>query len=148
MTRQIDVDDGTYKVIWQSSRLTGRTPGEIVASMVKEKLDSDDGLDGSPHLESSPAATGWAESQGHEVAVYANYLRTHTEGVFDPTRETLRITTGSLAGEEFPSPSAGGIKLVETLNPGRRHANTNGWRFWIVKATGRPIDSLRRVRTR
>ncbi len=141
--KTIEIDDATYGVLQFAARVAGRSPAELISRLVAETADLPPSRDiasqtraESPHL----------ADMTDEVPIYANYLGKRIDAVLDPIRETVRVTSGPLAGELFSSPSAAGIKLVETMNPKRQFANTNGWRFWRLTSNKQLIDTLRRVR--
>ena len=86
----------------------------------------------------TPAVTG-------RVSIFANYRGTRTEAMFDPVTEHVLITTGVLAGRDFPSPSGAAVGLVKRMNPEIR-PERNGWNFWMLTESGRPLYSIRRPR--
>src|SRR2546421_11218425 len=117
MPKAIEVDEQTYLVITVAAQVAGRTPGEVVRRLL---TDATDRSSAAGYGEKSPPQDPALAHLTKEIGIYAFYLRRRIEAVLDPVRETVRITSGPLAGELFDSPSAAGIKLVETLNPNRQ----------------------------
>ncbi|QVQ53167.1 hypothetical protein J4H86_05110 [Spiractinospora alimapuensis] len=76
------------------------------------------------------------------VTVFTVYQKTRVEAEFDPATHTLAITSSPWSGETFSKPSTAAIAVVEHLNP-NASPNRNGWSFWRVASTGRPLDTLR-----
>jgi len=76
------------------------------------------------------------------VKIHAKYLGQAVEAIFDPSANTVTIESGELAGKVYTSASSAAIAVVESINPGRESANTNGRLFWIVTETGQPLRSL------
>jgi hypothetical protein len=92
-----------------------------------------------------PAAVVSADSASPDdgsVEVHAKYLGRTIEAAFDRSTNTVTIESGELAGKTYTSASSAAIAVVETINPGRESANTNGRLFWIVTKTGQPLRSL------
>nr|MDT0660245.1 hypothetical protein [Micromonospora sp. DSM 115978] len=76
------------------------------------------------------------------VPVHAVYQGKRVEGRFVPATERLTITTGELSNQTFRSPTGAAIALVRSSNP-HINPNRNGWTFWTVTATERPLQSIR-----
>jgi hypothetical protein len=136
---EINVDEATFQALRLAAGLTDRTEGEVVARIVRDwgaKAAIAAARPGSVSKYSTPVAYG----------IYAEYRGARVEAVLDPVRETVKIASAPLAGELFASPSAAAIAVVERLNPGRRYANTNGWRFWRLTENDHVIDTIRRGR--
>ena len=83
-----------------------------------------------------------ASPDDRSVKVHAKYLGRTIEAIFDRSTNTVTIESGELAGTRYTSASSAAIAVVETINPGRESANTNGRLFWIVTKTGQPLRSL------
>jgi hypothetical protein len=79
------------------------------------------------------------------IRVHAVYEGSRTEGVFEPLSGALEITTGSLAGRRFKSPSGAAVAVVQAANPGV-NANRNGWSFWVRTETGDILQMIRHRR--
>jgi len=90
-------------------------------------------------MEPTPAP---AATEVPAVAVFARYVGTLTRATFDPHNHTITITTGPLSGRDFATPTAAMRAVIQHTNPTRSGAG-NGWLFWIVAATGDPIQVLR-----
>ncbi|WP_173158618.1 hypothetical protein [Phytohabitans suffuscus] len=93
----------------------------------------------------NPMAVASADSASPDselVEVRAKYMGRTVEAVFDRSTNTVTIKSGELAGTTYTSASSAAIAVVETINPGRESANTNGRLFWIVTKTGQPLRSL------
>jgi hypothetical protein len=89
---------------------------------------------------SSPTVADDADSDA--VPVHANYLGRRVEALFERLTNNVTVTSGSLAGTTYGSPSSAAIAVVMAINPEREAANTNGRLFWIVTSSGQPLRSL------
>ncbi|MFC5093619.1 hypothetical protein [Amycolatopsis plumensis] len=76
------------------------------------------------------------------MEVHASYDGHIAKGIFDLRTHHLRITDGPLAGQAFKSPSGAAMAVVRHVKPDI-HNNRNGWTFWTVTDTGRPLESVR-----
>lgn len=76
------------------------------------------------------------------VPIHVLYQGSKTEAVFEPTTRRVTVMTGPLAGQSWKSPSGAAVAVVRKANPTIR-AERNGWRFWVVTATGATLESLR-----
>jgi hypothetical protein len=122
----IQVDARTAEKIEFAASLWRTTPGEVVKRLVES---------------TTPLAT----EQHHEltlVPVHMLYAGQRFDGLFDATLGSMRITDGALAGTSATSPSAAAKLIVQHVNP-EVSPNRNGWRTWIVTATGKPLESLK-----
>jgi hypothetical protein len=128
---QIDVDDDTYGALRIAANAAGVSVGEVVARALAAL-----GRETPPPTPTDP----WAE-----VPIYAEYLGARVEAKLLPATRRVLITSGSLAGKEFATPSAAAGAVVAERNP---HVNprSNGWRFWHVAETGDYIDTVRSPR--
>jgi hypothetical protein len=154
-----ELDQSTYDRLAFAARVSGLSIGQIVKRLVD---DSQGAPAVEPRSATGPSSTGAANfeppstsSEGDrlampntsksltaEVPVYANYLGRRIEGVYLPNSNEIRVTSGPMAGRLYPSPSSAAIAVVEALNPGREHSNTNGRTFWNVGDTGQPLRSI------
>lgn len=82
-------------------------------------------------------------NSGDEVDVHVVYDGVRTNATFDKATQSVTIKSGPLVGQRFKSPSGAAVAVVRQAKP-RVHAERNGWGFWIVTATGEPLQSLRR----
>ena len=76
------------------------------------------------------------------MAVFARHAGIRTKATFNPRTHEIAITSGSLTGHSFASPTAAMRAVITQRNPAIRSSG-NGWRFWTVTATGLKIHSLR-----
>lgn len=130
----VEVDESTYAVLAFAASQRGITVGELVRlAALDYQADAPSQLPGDP----------WTP-----VPVHGTYLKTRTDGEFVRATGRLTVTTGALAGQTFPNPTAASRAVVQVLNPARRSGHTDGWRFWRVSETGKPLDTLRRAHPR
>lgn len=129
--RQVDVDEQTYQVIRLAARIAGISEAEIVARAVRA-------LPEGPPLAPVPAFDPWVE-----IPIYAVYQGERVDARFLPATRRVAVTSGPLAGRDFPTPSAAAGAIVAASNPGRRDTRTNGWRFWRVVETNGYLDSVK-----
>lgn len=124
---QIDVDQPTYDAIRIAANAAGVPMGVIVARAL------------AAFARETPPGTAdpWTE-----VRIYAEYLGQRVEGRFLPATRRVVLTSGPLAGRDFPSPSAAAAAVIRETNPAR-DARTNGWRFFHVASSGQHLDVLR-----
>ncbi len=118
----IDVSSETYAKL-SAIATEGISEGEVVARL----------LDRKPQRK---------HRDDDRVPVHAVYRQVRVEGAYDPHTQTVTIKSDPWNGEGFSKPSAAATAVVMRYSPERK-ANTNGWRFWRVSATGRFLDSLR-----
>ncbi|MEU4397849.1 hypothetical protein [Micromonospora orduensis] len=126
----VEVDEETYGRLAFAAGLFGVSVGEVIARLVdRAGVNVTDG----------PAVDSVDEP---DVPVHVIYRGERIAGVFERSSGRLRVTSGDLAGQVFPSPSAAAIGVVERLNPERRNPQTNGRLFWIVDSTQQPLRSI------
>jgi hypothetical protein len=127
---QIQVTESTYRALELAARLTGMTPGGVVDRLVAQ----------------SPAPSHQAQSvnddEGSGVAVYADYAGHRVKGTFYPLTRRIDITSGSLSGGSYKSPSAAARAVVNSLKPGV-NSNRNGWSFWLLADGTGDLQSIR-----
>jgi hypothetical protein len=97
--------------------------------------------------DASPARVDAATAKAgdDEIAISVTYRGLTVTGFINLATERVRITAApkaELVGS-YRSPSHAAVETVRTLNPGRQHPETNGWRFWYA-ADGQLIDRHRR----
>jgi hypothetical protein len=129
MTPRIELDADTYRLVTFAARVANKTPAQVVAAAVEAFVRE----------EGDPEDTG--EHSG--TPVYCRYQRIRVEGIYNADTNALEITSGPLAGTRQTSPSSAAVAVVVQINPARRGAHINGWRFWRITANDRYLDSLR-----
>lgn len=77
------------------------------------------------------------------VPILGEYRDTPVEAMYVPATQRVIITSGPAAGQKFSSPSGAARAVVVAINPDRVSAQTNGWRFWRLAATGDPLQTIR-----
>lgn len=124
----ISVTDPVAEKVWLLASAWETTEDQVIFRLLEEFLAHG-------HV---PRPSGSRE----RVAVHVVYNGNRIEGEFEPHTGRLIITTGSLAGRAFRSPSGAAIAVVQNLNP-TVSPNRNGWSFWIVTDTGEFLRSVR-----
>lgn len=77
------------------------------------------------------------------VRIHGTYKMIRTEGEFYPDDQSVKVSSGQLAGKVFTSPSQSASAVVAAISPDVT-ASRNGWtQFWKVSETGEHLDSLR-----
>lgn len=95
-------------------------------------------------LSARPGPTPVAEEGSHLVSVHFEYRGHRYEGCFDRRDKSLTITAGgNLAKQRFVKPSPAAAAVVHDVEPDI-DPNRNGWQYWIVTATGQPLQSIRK----
>jgi hypothetical protein len=133
--RTIEVSDAAFE------RLT--FAAEIAKISLSEAVDRAVGVPASPL--DSPASEETAQAGGNEIAIAVTYRGHGVSGYLNLETENVRITAAPKAEliRNYKSPSQAAVATVRTLNPGRQHPETNGWRFFSAE-DGRLIDRHRR----
>lgn len=129
---EIEIDVATDRYLEFAASVAGLTKGQVVARLVEQV---------------QAMARGAAEVKGEEggpIKIHADYAGHRTSAVFVPGPGRIEISAGPLAGQTFRSPSEAARKVVEHRRPGVS-PHRNGWSFWIVSATGAPLQSLRHL---
>jgi len=127
---RIEVDDETLKRVRFAAQVFGVSESEIVTRAVNA-------------LSEQAAAEPSGRDQWEPVEIYGDYEGRRVSGKFLPATKRLTIVGEPLDGEVFTSPSAAARAVVAALNPDRTAAQTNGWRFWRIAATGERLEVLR-----
>jgi len=131
----IEVSDAAYE------RLT--FAAEIAKISLSEAVDRAVGAPAGPH---GPPATpgGTAPPGDSEIAIAVTYRSHSISGYLNLETEHVRITAAPKAEliRTYKSPSQAAVATVRTLNPGRQHPETNGWRFFYAE-DGQLIDRHR-----
>ncbi|MFD2466227.1 hypothetical protein [Amycolatopsis silviterrae] len=125
----IIVADAVHERIELLAAAWRTTEGDVVKRLLEEFARASRQASGGPRLDGN-------------VDVHVIYAGQRVEGVYD--RDTMRIdiTTGVLVGKSFNRPSSAAIAVVEAYKPGI-NPNRNGWDFWVVTETGKPLRSIR-----
>ena len=121
----INIDDDTHQRLQLAAHVAGITVAEVIRKLAHEHQTADE----------ARSAPDWQP-------IYSNYLGRETAAEFHPGSTAIRITSGQLKGQEFPTPSAAAIEVVKNANPERAEPHAKGWRFWKVTGTRRNIDSV------
>jgi hypothetical protein len=123
------VADAVYERIELLAAAWRTTEGEVVKRLLEEFARSSRDASGTPRLDGV-------------VKVHTVYAGQRIDAVYH--RDTMRvdITTGDLAGKSFNRPSGAAIAVVQTYRPDV-NPNRNGWGFWTVTETGKPLRSIR-----
>jgi hypothetical protein len=127
----VDVDEETYEVIRLAALVAGVPEAEVVARAVRALPRSAPGA--VPAVPPDP----WSD-----VAIYSVYRGRRVDARFLPATRRVTVTSGPLAGNHYPTPSAAAGAVVALMNPGRE-TRANGWRFWRVVATNAHLDTVR-----
>ena len=77
-----------------------------------------------------------------DVRIFTTYEGVRSEATFNRDTRRVRMDTGPLAGQTFRSPSGAAVALVQRLKPDIR-PERNGWNFWMIAETGRPLATIR-----
>lgn len=127
----IDLDERLHAHVRFAARLFGVSEAEIVARAVREYARAVPAPD-------RPGAEPWTP-----VPVFGEYDGRRVEGEFLPANRHLTVTSEPLAGREFTTPSGASRAVIAAINPQRTAAQSNGWRFWHLAATGERLEVLR-----
>ncbi|MGO4613395.1 hypothetical protein AB4305_04425 [Nocardia sp. 2YAB30] len=133
MSATIEVDDRTYRSLEFAARMSGSTPGDVVAKLVADA--------------SIPIPTTSVEAEKTKttikVSVYADYEGHRTHGSYDRNTTRIDITSGPLAGRSFKTPTGAAGAVVAHYKP-TVSPNRNGWSFWILNdGSGKSLQSIR-----
>lgn len=127
----IDVDDETYERVRFAAGVLRVTEAEVIAMAIRAFGER-------PAATAEPAPDPWTP-----VAIYGRYEGQRVEAQYVAATRRVVVTSGSLAGTTFTSPSAAARAVIADLNPARASSPANGWVFWRVVATDDRLDSLR-----
>ncbi|RAS60688.1 hypothetical protein C8D87_111107 [Lentzea atacamensis] len=125
---RLELDQDVHQQVRLLARAWSVTESEVIRRLVNAFVNQD--------AVAAPAAPV------EPVAIYADYEGHHVEAEFHPATRRVSITSGSLTGRSFKSPSGAAIAVVQALNPSV-HPNRNGWSFWFIQETGRALQSIR-----
>ena len=131
----LNVDSETADAVRQLARDHGMTVGAVIDFLVqtyREQLSQQ-----IPGGEASPKRI-----RSGPVAVFMTYREQRTEARFEPSTSSLTITSGSLGGRRYGSPSAAAKAVIRQANPSDS-GSRNGWITWFVSQTGNPLQSIR-----
>jgi hypothetical protein len=131
--KTIEVSDAAYEKL--------KFGAEIAKISLSEAVDRAVGVP--PSMPSVPVAVTPAANS--EIAIEVTYRANSISGFLNLDTESVRITAAPKAEliRTYKSPSQAAVATVRTLNPGRQHPETNGWRFFYA-ADGQLIDRHRR----
>lgn len=129
--RSVEIDEETYDLIMFVARAAGTTPGAVVARAV-----------GALRAEPSPAPPASASPSGPEREIYAIYRGEEVRATYLAATRRVAITSGTLAGRVFRTPSAAASAVIGALNPGREMSRVSGMRFWRDAATGQRLEAV------
>jgi hypothetical protein len=147
----IEITDRTYRELLTVA-ITWRTT--VTAALARLVAECASGFETDEPAPTNPAtapgatsASGTSGASGSEaatgtVAVFARHAGTRTKATFDPHTRAVTITSGPLTGQHFTTPTTAMCAVIINSGSATRGPG-NGWRFWIVTATGQPIHSLR-----
>jgi hypothetical protein len=129
----IEVDAETDRYLEFAARIAGLSKGAVVARLVGMYQTSR----GDP--------TAVPEPEPRVVPIHADYEghRTHANFVLGPGR--IEVLSGPCTGTTYRTPSEAARAVVSAYKPDVS-PHRNGWTFWIVTATGAPLQSLRHIR--
>ena len=74
--------------------------------------------------------------------IHVVYKGQRVEAEYDYPTQSVTITSGPLKGKPFAKPSPAARAVVELLAK-EVSPHRNGWDFWTVTATGKPLQTLR-----
>lgn len=123
----VEINEDVDRYLEFAARVAGISKGEVIARLVA--------ADG-PELDAGTARID------APVPIHADYEGVRTRATFTPGPNRVEITSGALAGESFRTPSEAARHVVGALKPGVS-PHRNGWTFWIITATGAPLQAIR-----
>ncbi|KXK58818.1 hypothetical protein AWW66_27625 [Micromonospora rosaria] len=127
----IDVDEATDRYLAFAANIAGLTKGEVVAKLVAQV-----------QAVGVPVSEEGGDDEPATVRVYADYAGHRTYASFVPGLGRIDITSGPLAGRSYRTPSQAAREIVKHYNP-EVSPHRNGWTFFLLAATGAPLQSLR-----
>jgi hypothetical protein len=132
VTETVEVDEQTHRYLEFAARMSGCTPGEVVARLVAAASMPGPPKENSEQLEKAGG-----------VPVYADYAGYRTQARYNQRTKRIDITSGPLAGQSFKTPTGAARAIVVHYKPGVS-PNRNGWSFWMVDDdSGRFLQSIR-----
>jgi hypothetical protein len=81
-----------------------------------------------------------------EVPIHVRYYGHRAEGIYHPSSGLIDIISGPAPKATGLKPSPAAREVINAVNDLRGKAGTgsrNGWVFWLVTATGQPLQSMR-----
>lgn len=127
MSNTVSVDDATFTQINLLARAWNVTPGQAVSKLIE-------------HFQ-LPTAAQTSTTPTELVPVHTIYKGVRVEGQFHPVSRALSVTGGPAAGD-YRTPSGAASAVLQALSATVK-PNRNGWSFWTVTETGKPLQSLR-----
>lgn len=85
------------------------------------------------------------ESPAGPEPIHVIYKGERVDAEFDRDTEAVTVISGPLAGTRYDKPSPAARAVVGLISPDV-NPHRNGWSFWIVSATGEPVQSIRKAR--
>lgn len=126
----ITVDQATYDAVDLAARLTGMTPGQVVARLVQQSRTAGE-------------ARAAGDDDDRTVPVFADYEGHRTNARFDRVTKRIDIADGPLSGQSFKSPSSAARAVVAHYKPDV-NPHRNGWSFWVLSdGSGAFLHSMR-----
>lgn len=129
--REIELTDRDHDRVMLLARAWRFSPGEVVRRLLDDFVQVDLEVPADQRAESAAS-----------IRIYAEYEGQRIEATFDPATKRVVITSGTLAGCSYKSPSGAAIGVVQALNP-NVHPNRNGWSFWFIEETGATLQTIR-----
>lgn len=123
----LEVDSSTLAHVRFAAQAAGISESELVARAVTAYVDA-----------KKAARDPW-----EPVPIFGEYADIDIHALYLPINKRVTITSGPLTGERFSSPSGAARSVVLAINPLRNASQTNGWRFWKLKASGERLEVLR-----
>jgi hypothetical protein len=123
----VEIDEATDEYLTFAANIAGIPKGQVIARLVAQ-------------ARSSPSQE--TDDSMDEVAIHADYKGHRTRARFiRPGR--IEVVDGPLAGTAYGSPSEAARAVVAHYKP-TVSPHRNGWSFWILTASGDPLQTLRR----
>lgn len=123
----IEIDEATDEYLTFAARIAGLTKSQVVAQLVAQAKTSSDAQ---------------PPTSDRTVTIHADYEGHRTSGRFFVGPSRIEITDGPLAGESFRTPSEAARAVVSHYKPSVS-PHRNGWAFWIITASGNPLQTIR-----
>src|SRR5689334_20493942 len=123
----IEVDPKTAEYLAYHAAVERISTGEAVARLVARVLQMQPDTAGDPP---------------EPVPIHADYAGERIRALFHPGPGGIEITTGDLAGTTYRTPSQAARAVVHSIRE-EVSANRSGWTFWMVTATGVPLQAIR-----
>ncbi|MEV0393104.1 hypothetical protein [Polymorphospora rubra] len=129
---QVEIDEATDGYLDFAAGVAGLTKGQVVARLVEQARAAS-------QAQATPAKDG---AEPAPVRIHADYAGQRTQAFFVPGPGRIEIVSGPLSGQVFRTPSEAARAIVMDARPDVSPAR-NGWTFFLVTATGQPLQTLR-----